>query len=143
MNEDDTKWVEDNINDPLAVEGDFEGQIIFSTDGKNSVIASAMKTSEDRKKGLQWANAVYRRLLVTYGTKQAQSIKEYKGSSFDKTPAVGHSVTSGDTPQTSSKMCSLHNVAFEEKNGKFGKFYSHYVGVSQHFPKGYCNGEKK
>lgn len=71
-------WLEDNVAEPIAEkEGEFEGTIILSTDGKQSVIAKAT-TKEGRASALKWTKTVYDRLSFTYGSKQAYATKEYK-----------------------------------------------------------------
>ena len=80
MEDQDAKWIEENVNDPIQEEeGNFEGSFWMSTDGKHSVSVKAT-TREGRKAGLAWATAVYKKLIYTFGTKQAQAVKEYKAA---------------------------------------------------------------
>lgn len=39
-------------------------------------------------------------------------------------------------------MCSIHNEAMQEKQGKYGSFWSHRTD-DQAFPNGWCNGRHK
>lgn len=57
-------------------EGDFEGELFLSTDGKNTVHVKS-DTKEGRKAALLWAKEVYERLKESYGTKQELSNKVY------------------------------------------------------------------
>ena len=133
MDESDKDWIENNLNDPLTEEKSiFKGTLFLSTDGKHTVSVEA-DTPEGRRAALKWANTVYRRLLVTYGTKQKQVIEQYKGSSFDKTSAVEHSMLS----QTPSSICPIHQVQMRQYEKNDAKWYSHKVGDI------WCNPFKK
>ena len=77
MNNDEAEWIKDNVEDTIVeTEGDFEGEVYLSTDGKNTVHIKS-STKDGRRAGLSWAKAVYDRLRNTYGTKQSQSVREY------------------------------------------------------------------
>lgn len=77
MDNEDAKWIEDNTNEaPVETEGEFEGELFLSSDGKNTVHIKA-NTKEGRKSGLAWAKAVYDKLMYTYGSKQGLAVKEY------------------------------------------------------------------
>lgn len=39
--------------------------------------------------------------------------------------------------------CFIHKVAMKEKNGKFGVFYSHWLGKDSYGKSTYCNGKQK
>ena len=76
MNNEDQDWIKDNMNDTATDTGEFEGEVYFSTDGKNTVHVKA-NTKDGRRAALAWGNEVYKRLIDTYGTKQGQAVKEY------------------------------------------------------------------
>lgn len=112
MNNEDQEWIEENMSDPIVEgDGEFEGHLFLSTDGKMTVSVDA-KTAEGRKEALKWAKAVYDRLMFTYGSKQKQAAQEIKKV----------------VDEQNSFICPLDGEAYEQKQGKFGVFYSHYVG---------------
>jgi len=41
------------------------------------------------------------------------------------------------------KMCPIHNVPMERREGKYGAYWSHKVEETPAFPKGWCNGKVK
>jgi len=57
-------------------------------------------------------------------------------------PADGmaKSVAAGDGEV---KMCPIHNVPMERREGKYGAYWSHKVEETPAFPKGWCNGKVK
>ena len=56
--------------------GNFTGEVFWSTDGKHTVHVIA-ETKEGRAAALKWGDMAYERLVLKYGTKQAQAVKEY------------------------------------------------------------------
>lgn len=66
---DETDWMKTEEGN-----GEFEGEVWLSTDGKNTVRVLGL-TKAGRAEALQWAKLVYNRLLAVYGTKQDQEIK--------------------------------------------------------------------
>jgi ribosomal protein L44E len=76
MDNTDKDWIKDNVGDISTDSGDFEGEVFWSTDGKHTVHVKA-STKDGRRSALAWGNEVYKRIKDTYGTKQAQSVKEY------------------------------------------------------------------
>ncbi|MCL5433325.1 MAG: hypothetical protein M1524_04405 [Patescibacteria group bacterium] len=77
MENEDEQWIKGNLGEEKESGGEFEFECFLSTDGKHTVRILA-KTPEGRKDGLSYAQKVYDRILVRYGTKQAQAVKEYK-----------------------------------------------------------------
>ena len=76
QDERDADEVLDEAARSIADSEGFEGQVIFSTDGKHSVIAKA-KTLQGRRNGYAWASKVYDLMKEKYGTKQEQAKKVY------------------------------------------------------------------
>ena len=100
MENNDAKWINDNINDPIAdEEGDFEAEVFLSTDGKHTVNVRA-STKAGRKAALAWSKAVYDKLIYTYGTKQAQAKRDYETPS---TPDLGKCKDCGAPNKMSTK----------------------------------------
>ncbi|MBU2632819.1 hypothetical protein KKG52_03825, partial [Patescibacteria group bacterium] len=86
------------------------------------------ESTKGRKAGLAWSKQVYDRLLFSYGTKQAQAVKEYKGEKV-----IGPNSES----MAANKECPNHTGKFmTEKQGKFGAFYSHTLDDGK-----WCNGK--
>lgn len=54
--------------DKQEEEGEFEGEVYFSTDGKHTVHAKS-STPEGRESGLGWAFKAYERIVEKLGTK--------------------------------------------------------------------------
>ncbi len=102
MDESDPKWIEDNMNDNIQDTGEFEGEVFMSTDGKNTVHVKAT-TREGRKSALIWADAVYKRLLHTYGTKQKLNTETYDKKIEGETENLGNCVKCGASNKRSMK----------------------------------------
>lgn len=84
MKDEDADWIKDNVTDPIVdTDDEFEGEVWFSTDGKNTVRVKA-NTKAGRKQALIWGHAVYERLLSTYKTKQALNAKVYANGNGEK-----------------------------------------------------------
>ena len=80
-------------------------QVILSTDGKHTVIA----TTDDQaaaKAAFGWAKATYDRVVEVYGTK-ADLHKAANGNGHESVP-----------------MCGIHHVPMSKVEGKRGPFYS-------------------
>lgn len=119
MEDSDAQWIKENITEYIEEEkGEFEGSVFLSTDGKQTVSIKA-NTKDGRKAGLFWAKAVYDKLIITYGTKQRQAVKEY----------------SKPAEATDENFCQIHKIVMREftKNGR--SWYSHKNGEA------WCNGK--
>jgi hypothetical protein len=57
-------------------EGNFESEIFLSTDGKHTIHIKA-NTPKSRSEAWKWAINTYDLIKEKYGTKQAQSVREY------------------------------------------------------------------
>ena len=100
MNNSDADWIKDNMKEtPVESSGEFEGELFLSTDGKNTVHIKASNPS-GRTAGLRWAKEVYDKLLITYGTKQGQAVKEYNK---EPEPELGKCPKCGAPNKMSSK----------------------------------------
>lgn len=88
--------------------GEFEGEVWLSTDGKNTVRVLG-STKEGRAAGLLWAKEVYNRLLAVYGTKQDKVIEAAKKAS----------------PGLSCEVCGAQAIE-KQGTGKNGKPYHAY-----------------
>jgi hypothetical protein len=85
MDNQDAEWINAQLDETVEEqEGEFELQMILSTDGKHTVMVKAV-TKIGRKQGLEYAQRLYERVVQRYGTKQNQVIKEYKQNGL--TPA--------------------------------------------------------
>ncbi len=81
-------------------------QVILSTDGKHTVIA----TSDDaamNKAALEWAKSTYDQVVARYGLKHEQFHKKGEETSEEEIPT-----------------CAVHNVPMTKQQGKFGSFWS-------------------
>lgn len=107
-------------HDPDWINGEFEGEVFLSTDGKNTVHVKA-KDRAGRKAALEWAKAVYEGLREIYGTKQSQAVREY--------------AKNGETQH----LCNTHNTPMRERKGPHGTFYSHAKEMDGEWI--YCKGE--
>jgi len=58
-------------------------------------------------------------------------------------PADGVVAKPAATPDGEVKMCPIHNVPMEKREGKYGAYWSHKVEETPAFPKGWCNGKVK
>jgi len=79
MNED----IDEVLVEQASGEGEFEGELWLSTDGKNTVRVKS-STPEGRKAGLKWGKLVYEGVKANYGTKQQLNMETY-----DKTEDLG------------------------------------------------------
>ena len=78
MEKDDQDWIDAHLDEPITEQSeDFEGVVFLSTDGKHTVSFTA-KTTAGRYSGLKWSKKIFDRLMEVYGSKQQQSVKEYK-----------------------------------------------------------------
>ncbi len=81
-------------------------QVILSTDGKHTVIA----TSDDVttvKAALAWAKATYDQIVGSYGLKHEQHHKRGEQNGEEAVP-----------------VCPVHNAPMVKQEGKFGPFWS-------------------
>lgn len=100
----DEKWLEENMTDPIVEKGgEFKGTLFLSTDNKMTVSVES-STEEGRKAALDWAKRVYDRLLYTYGSKQAFSVKQYKEAETDQKSFVGQPTALGTCPKCGAPM---------------------------------------
>ena len=88
----DVRDIDETLDEAATVSQDhenFEGEVIFSTDGKHSVIAKA-KTLQGRRNAYVWASKVYEIIKEKYGTKQEQAVRVYaNGGDLGKCPKCG------------------------------------------------------
>lgn len=73
---DNTDEVLEEVATELVNEGDFEGELFLSTDGKHTVHVKASSV-QTRKEALKWAKAVYETVKERYGTKQQANVEAY------------------------------------------------------------------
>ena len=103
--------------------GGFEGEIWLSTDGKQTVHVKA-DTTEGRTNGFVWAKKVYDEIKLEYGTKQELNKKTY-------------AQPEKEVDTKSPGYCPIHKEMMTEREGKFGKFFSHNVDGK------WCHGKEK
>lgn len=80
--------------DEIDGEGEFEGELFLSTDGKNTVHIKA-STKDGREKALKWAKKVYEGLRSTYGTKQELNKETYRQAILPANPQTRPCVHEG------------------------------------------------
>ena len=102
-------------NEVNNVVGDFEGEVWLSTDGKHTVRIKA-NTPENRQSALVWAKEIYEAIVDSYGTKQAQAVKEYNKNGSN--PFKGTTVSQAPQNLGNCKDCGAPN-----KLSRFGKPY--------------------
>lgn len=85
-------------------------QVILSTDGKHTVIATTDQV-EDTKQAVAWATATYDQLVQRYGLKHQQ---------YQNGQANGNGNSTGETVP----VCAVHLVPMVRQQGRHGPFWS-------------------
>lgn len=88
---------------------EYSKQVILSTDGKHTIIASG-NTQADMVEAIKWATAAYDKMVKRYGLKYEQYAKTNGSNNH----------ANGDTVPT----CGVHKLPMTRVNGKFGAFWS-------------------
>lgn len=90
---------------------EYSKQVILSTDGKHTVIASG-NTATEMVEAVKWAKQAYNTLVKEYGLKYEQ---------YSKTNG-SNGKTNGNSETVPS--CAVHKAPMVRVNGKFGAFWS-------------------